>query len=161
VTGAFEEKRPTPVTVIGWAWIIIGSLMLLSATGSLMMQFVTPMPDPSALGDDVPFAKIWRYFRVLLAGQVVFASAGVFAGIRFLRLEKWARTALEVASWVLLTGLVSFVIVWVSTVMGMEAAQGFAFVYIAVGIMSTLMYGVPIGLMIHHLRSKRVREAVA
>jgi hypothetical protein len=158
----FEEQRPTPVTVIGWAWIILGSFMLLSATGALITYFAGPKPDLSALPDDAPFAGLWRYFWVVAAGQVLLATLGVVAGRRFLKLEKWARGALELASWILLAGLLGFAILWVLNVNAMSAGagDGFEIGFMAAGVISTLIYGSPVAVMIYFLRSDRVRQAV-
>ena len=147
VSKTFEEPRPTPVTVIGWAWIILGSMMLLSASLALIMQIVAPPPE---VPDDVPFAALWRYFAVFAVGQVMLSVFGIVAGLRFLKLERWARGALEAASWILLASLLGFVIFWVLNVgalMGGEdgAGAGFGAVFIVVGVISTLFYATPVG----------------
>lgn len=163
VSKTFVEARPTPVTVIGWAWIILGGMMLLSASLALIMQIAAPPPE---LPDDVPFAWFWRNFAVFAVGQVVLSVFGIVAGRRLLKLERWARGALEVASWILLASVLGFLLFWVlnaGALMGGEdgAEAGIEAVFFIVpGVVSTLMYAGPVGVMIYHLRSDRVRSAM-
>lgn len=155
----FVEARPTPVTVIGWAWVIVGGMMLLSASLVLIMQIVAPPPE---LAEDVPLAWFWRHFALFAVGQVAFSTFGIVAGRRFLKLERWARGALEVASWIVLGLVLSFLVVWVlnaGAMLGADDGIG-AGVLIVPGVISTLMYAGPVGVMIYHLRSERVRNAM-
>jgi hypothetical protein len=152
------------VTVIGWAWIVVGTMMLLSATMGLIGHFAGSGPDPREIPEDVPFAIVWRYIYVWMTAQVLLASFGIFAGWRFLQLERWARGALELASWILLAALLAMAIAWIVYVPAMFAGegdpgQGFAMFYIVVAVLSTVFYGSPVGVMIYFLRSDRVRKA--
>ena len=184
MTKSFQEVRPTPVTVIGWAWIVIGSVMLMSACGGLVMTLVSPINSSAADLTDVPFAVLWRNLQLLVCAQIVVAIVGVVSGKRFLALKASARTALELLSWLLLVSLVGFAMLWVTNALGMgntgAAAQpvgeavgnieqvepggdsGFNIniIFAAMGVLMTLMYSVPVGLMIYHLRSAKVREAM-
>lgn len=160
----FTEARPTAVTVIGWAWIILGAFMLLSAGMGLVMSLTVPPPDPALLDGEAPFAGIWRYFWLLATVQLGVAGLGVFAGLRLLALQSWARTALELLSWLAILALVGYAIFWVINsyaVVGAEADElGFARVFAFAGVGVTMIYAVPVGFMIYHLRSAKVRAAV-
>ena len=86
----YEEKRPTCVTVIGWAWSILGGLMCLSAIfallGSLMMGEM--MGEGVQGHSDGPF--VFRILPVLAIVQVGVGVLGLVAGINFLKLRAWS-----------------------------------------------------------------------
>lgn len=42
----FQEKRPTCVTVIGWAWIVIGGLASFSAIPAFVAWSMGALDDP-------------------------------------------------------------------------------------------------------------------
>lgn len=155
----YREQRPTCVTVIGWAWIVIGILMCISAVmavliSSMMMDVLRDQPD-------VPF--IIELFPLLFAVQLVVGVLGIFAGVHFLRLRTWARTTLEVLSWSLLVLLVGFLVLWMINWLSMAArhgGDGFALMGAVVGLLSTALYVVPLGIMLRYLRGPKVREAM-
>ena len=104
----YQEKRPTCVTVIGWAWIIIGGLSCLSAIMVLFMSLM--MGGMVHDHPDMPF--IFKIFPLLLIVQIGVAMLGLVAGINFLEFKAWSRDVLEGLSWISLIFLVGFMIYW-------------------------------------------------
>ncbi|WP_146157530.1 sodium/proton-translocating pyrophosphatase [Enhygromyxa salina] len=162
----FQEPRPTPVTVIGWAWIVIGALMLVSATISFIASMAVglPAPPPPTAGTpELPFSSIWKWFPVLVAGQCVFSIVGIVAGRGFLALQARARTTLEILSWILCVLLIAFAVSWIANWAAVGSSDdpfGPGMIGAVMGVLICLMYGAPVGLMIYHLRSPKVRAAL-
>lgn len=160
-----QESRPTSVTVIGWAWIIIGGAMLLAASLGLVVTASNPAPIPAEdSSSPVPFAGMWAYIVPLAFVQLGVGVIGLVAGIRLLALEAWARTVLEVLSGLLILVLVSMALGWIRYFLslgGDEAGESFGIMFPIVGVFMVGFYGAPLGLMIYHLRSDKLREAVS
>jgi hypothetical protein len=155
----YEEKRPTCVTVIGWAWSILGGLMCLSAIfalfGSLMMG------EGVEGHGDVSF--IFRIFPVLAIVQMGVGVLGLVAGINFLKLRAWSRPVLEVLTWLMLVFVVGFMVFWVFNWLSITsegAPSGFSIMGGAMGVVITGIYGVPLGIMLRYLRGDKVRSAM-
>ena len=100
------KKRPTSITVIGWLSIVIAGLTIISTIIGLaffiliqqMGAGIPPVPEEIP----VPFKLsciIYRNFIPLVVAQIAFATFVLIAGIQFLKLRAWARTALEVVCW--------------------------------------------------------------
>ncbi len=156
----FIEKRPTAVSVVGWFWIIVGGFIVLTGVGA----FLGEQP-PASLVDDVArkypvHAWVMRYYSLLLLLLSGFGLLAVFFGIGFLRLRKWARTALEVISWLALTGVVAIAIGMVTMTFN-HLKIGFLLFTMAFVLIGTAFYWVPLGLVLRALRSKKVRDAVS
>ena len=142
----FAEKRPTAVSVIGWAWIVLGGLMLLSAGSALVLTSFYG-------GFSFPFAlNTYRLFSVL---ELVVGSCGLVAGVSFLKLRLWSRIALETLSWLAIAGILA------SSVGLMFSVPGLPALFIGVAIGMSLLYCVPLGLMLRALRSDKVRDALS
>lgn len=158
----FQEQRPTCVTVIGWAWIVLGSLMVVS---SIMAGFVQlTMWDEFGRGGGAPFP--FSMLPLLIVVQLAVAVGGVVSGVAFLRLKAWARTVLEVLAWLLLVGLVAFTVVWMVNWIAMNDQMalrnsGFASMGIVMGIVVSVVYGGPLVVMLVYLRGPKVRGALA
>lgn len=89
------ENRPTSVTVIGWAWIVLGVLGgLLALTGLVAMLSMG-----SVAPDDGHMAGFMLVHPVIAVSQVALAALAVVAGGQFLALKAWARAVLEALSW--------------------------------------------------------------
>lgn len=155
----YQEKRPTSVTVIGWAWIIIGGLMCLSAAmalfGSVMMG---QMPQ-----HDIKDPLFFRMIPFLAIVQVGLAALGLVSGINFLKLKAWARSALEALTWLLLLCILGFMVFWIINWVSMTSGhgpRGFDVMGVVMGIVITAIYGVPLGIMVKYLRGARVKDAI-
>ncbi len=96
----FLEKRPTCVTVIGWAWIVIGGLACLSVIWIVLLTYVVEpgfgAPDALRHGGT---AIVWfGLIPLLLLIEAAFGVLGLVAGINFLKLKAWSRKVLLVLS---------------------------------------------------------------
>jgi hypothetical protein len=152
----FEEPRPTSVTVIGWVWLILGGYMCV---GSALVLLMWLMGQTQADGERTVFL-LERLEPLIICTQLVFGAAGFFAGLKFLDLKSWARTVLEVLTWILLVYTVGFGCFWVYTWISQHLSRrlsGRAIVFGAAGILVTCVFAVPLAIMLRYLRSQRIR----
>lgn len=170
-------ERPTSVTVIGWIWIVLGILMFLSAGMGLLAfvaqrAMIADMPSPP---EELPgmHGVIWRlfqYFHIFAAVQILLAALIIVAGIHFLKLRAWARTCLEVVSWLGLTYVLGFGAFWLFMWVSMSTQIGeipepfpgdaFAWVGVMMGIVVITTSAVPLIVVIKFLRGATIRNAV-
>jgi hypothetical protein len=159
----YQEKRPTCVTVIGWAWIILGGLMFLSSIIGLFASISinqSLQADPEAT-KEIP--AMFKYFSFIAVGQMGMALLGFIAGINFLKLKMWARNVLEVLTWLLLLFILGFMVYWEFNWIAMtseHAPHGFDIMGAAMGIVITGIYGIPLGIMVKYLRGNKVNNAI-
>jgi len=75
-TGMYQEKRPTCVSVIGWAWIVLGGLRCMSSLmGFVMSTFIGAQ---AAAGHNAQF--MFKIFPVLVALQLGAAPIAIILG---------------------------------------------------------------------------------
>lgn len=175
---ATDLKLPTPVTVLGWGWIILGILSFISGTMALLMSTVMNAMAPGGFppsGKNFPpqFAVmqvVFEHFTILALTQLVLAACVVYTGANLLKLREWARRVLLALSILALTYIVSFSIFWMymwisMTHTGAAAAPGppMAFTLLGVvgGTMNMVVFSIPAILSINSLRGKSVRDAIA
>ena len=176
---AIQKKRPTAITVIGWIYIAVAVLMIFSGgMGFVAFSFMQDIkgerpPTP----EDTPFPfgvmdVVFQHFDLLALAQVALAAFIIIASIQFLRLRRWARTALEVIAWLGLVYIVGFGIFWVtswiSITSGIPATEGasgppplFNVFGAVMGSMVMLFWAIPLVVIIAFLRGKTIREAVS
>ena len=159
----YQEKRPTCITVIGWAWIIIGGLMCLSAIMALFSSVMIGQMSHADPETQRNMPTIFKYFPLLAIVQICVTSAGLVSGISFLKLKSWSRNVLEILSWVLLLFIAGFGIFWVfnwiSATSG-NGPQGFGIMGTVMGVIFIGIYGVPLGIMVRYLRGDKVKNAI-
>ncbi len=159
----YQEKRPTCITVIGWVWIILGGLMFLSAIMGLFSSIMISQmsqSDPEAFKQTPLFFK---FFPLIAIGQMGVAFLGFVSGINFLRLKIWARTVLEVLTWILTLFIFGFMIFWIFNWISMSpggAPKGFSIMGAVMGVVFTGVYGVPLLIMLKYLRGTKVKKAL-
>ena len=158
----YQEPRPSCVTVIGWAWAILGALMCLAAVmallGSVLIHDLVPA------GTDAP--RILTVVPVLAIIQLVVGALGLGAAIQLLKFKAWARAALEALTWLALIFVIGFMAFWLvawvtKTPANPDGPAGFA---VGGAVMGTLMgglYCVPLVIMVRYLRSPKVRSVLA
>ena len=163
----YQEKRPTCVTVIGWAWIIIGILMCFSAVMALASiaiigQISATQPAASQKMPGI-FRLEKRFFPLLAVVQLGVAVFGIISGVNFLKLKAWSRNALEILTWLALVFVISFMIFWVASWLwgttSSRAPIGFSIMGAVMGIGVSAFYGVPFVIMLKFLRGDKVRAA--
>ena len=154
------EKRPTCVTVIGWAWIIIGSLMCFSAIIALF-SFLMIQTQHEAC-QNMP-AIFGGFFPLIVVVQIGIAVLGIVSGINFLNLKSWSRNVLELLSWLLLFFTLGFIVFWVSNWISITSSHDFHSFNIIGAVMGIVIFGiysVPLGIMVKYLRCDKVKNAV-
>lgn len=158
----YQEKRPTCVTVIGWAWIIIGGLMFFSAIMALFSSVMIGQMSQanSEVQQDMPV--IFRFFPLLAIIQIGLAIIGLVSGINFLKLKAWSRNSLEILTWILLLFMAGFGIFWEYGWLSMSTGhgpKGFDIMGAVMGVVIIGIYGVPLGIMVKYLRGDKVKNA--
>lgn len=169
-------KRPTGITITAWLWIVMGSLMIFSAVmGGFAYTMMGNMSLPPSSSSEMPagFAvmnSIFQYFGVLLLLQGTVAVVAVWAGVSLLRLRQWARTAIEVLSWIAFLYTVGFgffwVYMWVSMTGQVPAGSApvnvdsFQVMGAVMGVIVTAVFAVPLWIMIRYLRGAEARSAI-
>jgi hypothetical protein len=169
-------KRPTGITITAWLWIVMGGLMILSAlmggfaytTIGKMRPLLPPSTDMPA-GSSV-MNSIFQYFGLLLLLQGIVAVLAIWAGVSLLRLKQWARTTIEVLSWIALLYTVGFGIFWVYTWVAMTSQVpthgapvdpvSFRLMGAVMGVVVTAIFAVPLWIMIRYLRGAEVHMAI-
>lgn len=163
-------KRPTAVAVIGWAWIVLGGLACVGVVwGGLMFGMVTSI----AREDPPPDEMAWFF---PLVGAVLVAEAGIgilgiVAGAHFLKMRAWARTCLEVLSWLMVIGMAAYTVFFIVMFWYMESRataqfdepKALSLMRYAMPVMACVMMGAfatPFVFMIRGLRSAKVRAAI-
>ena len=170
-----QVARPTGVSVIAWGWIITGGLMGFSGVMALLALSFMPIliqPElesqmPAGFG---PMMSMFRYFTLLVLVQLAVAVVAVVTGIQFLKLRSWARTVLEVISWLSVIYVIGFGVFWLfmwSTISGQLPQEGapfdsrtFEIFGLVMGAFVTLVFAVSLGITIKYLRGKVVRGAI-
>ena len=109
---------------------------------------------------DLPF-KIAPFVAVV---QLGFAVTGIISGLNFLKMKAWARRNLEILTWFLLCFAIGFTCFFVALVFH-ESSSGeplsSPLSFIVMGILGVSVYVIPMIMMLKHLRSQRVKDAVS
>ncbi len=160
----YQEKRPTCVTVIGWTWTIFGVLVCASAIMCLFACcfLITQVPEMHT-GNQQNTPVVFWLFILLCVVQIVVALLGIVSGVNFLKLRSWSRRVLEILTWILLIFTVGFGIFWIPTwvvVTSRDAPLSFSIFGAVMGIVSTIVYGLPLGFMLKYLRGDTVKNAM-
>ena len=166
--------RPTGITIIAWLWIATGVLMGLSAAmGGLAYSI---MQDAPKLDSNLPsefglLGFVLENIGLLIALQCVVVLISIWAGASLLRLRAWAKVAIEGLSWLGLLYIVGFGVYWLSVwfsiggrMSGDSGESGLDMVQTigaVTGVVVTLTFAVPLGVMVWYLRGREVRDAIA
>jgi hypothetical protein len=159
----FTDKRPTCVTVIGWAWIVIGSLMCIS---SIMGLLASSLQIPEMHGTeqkDQFLVSMFSWFPILAIVQIGVAILGIISGFNFLKLKSWSRLFLEILTWFLLIFILGFGIFWVIAwviVTKLDSSSTFTIMGTLMGTIITIIYVIPLGFMLKYLRGKKTRSVM-
>ena len=170
------QTRPTSVTVISWAWILLGIITIL---GGLMATFcfiminnisalrALPEQIPSELRPLTLFLKNISYLAVV---QFVFSAIAITSGIQFLKLRNWARLTIEGLTWAMLLYILFigsyWLYMWLSIPEGLPGDIIFSEISrfnisgVFLGSMFNLIFGIPLAVMLVKLKSSRIKTLV-
>ena len=168
--------RPAGIAAIAWLWIAGGILLLISGllTWAVLTLFGSALPALIAPGG-VPAGielmnALLSHVGVLVWGQVAMGALSIYAGAQFLKMRAWARTAVEVLTWISLAYVLVngayFLYMWesiatdLSKQLLMDANALRITGYVTV-VTLTVIFAVPLGFMINYLRAPVVRQAIA
>jgi hypothetical protein len=171
-----EKKKTASIAVIAWSYILLALFVILfsglSVFGSTYVnQQMETMPDE--ILESIPGVLfIMQHSGSLLILQTICAIFMLIAGIEFLRLRAWARTAVEILSWLCIVFAVMivlfFIMTWLnisSQMMAFEDNDGTSSALnvlgIGVGIVLMVLFVIPLLMMIRALRGKAIRDAVS
>lgn len=168
--------RPAGIAAIAWLWIAGGILLLISALltwavlslfGSAQLVAVAPGRVPADLE---LINTLLSNMGVLVWTQVAIGALSIYAGVQFLKLRAWARTAVEVLTWVSLVYVIIngafFLFMWESIVTDLSKqmlmdSDALRITGYVTGLTLTAVFAVPLGFMIKYLRAPVVRQAIA
>lgn len=160
------KKPPTSLTVLCGIWLVVGVLEtlrgLLGVTELIRLQIAgAPASHPAELTRVMPVVIAAGYAFTLV--QLAVAVLIVVSAIHLYKLRAWARTSLEVVSWV---GLVTVIGVGLFTlVMFLEATSrgraqsGLDWIGWVILAAFTLL-STPLGVSIRVLRGRALRELI-
>jgi hypothetical protein len=181
VTGVddIQKKRPTAITVIAWIFIVGAILMIVSSSlgflaFTVIKQKVDEMPP---IAEVLPHQFlimniIYRSFGILVLLQVALTIFALIASIQFLRLRAWARSALEIISWLGLLYVVGFgifwVVSWIGITSGLPSSTGspatsplFSIFGAIIGACVVAAWSALFVVIIMFLRDNKIKEAVS
>jgi len=108
--------------------------------------------------------------HILIGIQIVIAITAIISGIKLLSLHSWARTAIEILTWLGLIYILSFGVYWMYMWISLTSQipqdqmstdlNTFKYFGLAMGIVVNLIFGVPLIIMIVKLKGSVVKNAV-
>lgn len=146
-------ERPTTVSILGWGWLVVGGLGVLWYLASLGMFINFMMTSPEWISGDPMYVWVGGGSTVV---QCLAAGLGAVAGWYLLQGRSWARTALEILSWLAVAEFALGVLVATVGMVGTGAM-------VIIGIVAVFASGVltlPFAASVYFLRSAEVREFV-
>jgi hypothetical protein len=171
-----EKKKPSSVAVIAWSYILLALFVILVSGLSVFgSQYVNQQIEtmPNEILESFPgMGFIMQHSGFLLILQTICAIFMLVAGIEFLRLRAWARTAVEILTWLCIVFAVIivlfFIMTWLnitSQMMTFEDNSGtssaLTVLGIGVGMVLMVLFVIPLLMIIRTLRGKAVRDAVS
>ena len=160
----FVEPRPTCVTVIGWAWIIIGGLLCLSGIMAIFYPITMELTSETHFIAPQNVAGVLVLLGLLAVVLMGIGVLGLVSGVSFLKMTPWSRRVLEILTWLALVYVAVLGTIGVYTMMseaGRESAPGLRimaafWVALVIG-----LYVVPLVIMLRYLRGRKVRNALS
>lgn len=162
------QTRPAAVALIAWSWILTGALLAIGAVAVLLGAGAISPQDTAALPPELAnMAGALQESRGASLFQLIVGAVALYAGVQFLNLRAWARTALEILSWLSLLYLAIASVGWSSlwSAMSAQMAQsamvdvsGLHTIGLVVAALVIAGFILPLILMIIYLRSTRIRE---
>ncbi len=163
--GMKAVELPVSVTVIGWLAIIVAVLLLIAGgRGLLAFSLLTPPPvDPYSTEQPVTAATLFLKHGLQPVLQIIFSVYLLVAATQLLQLRRWARSALEVACWLGMVGILADQVVellgWISR--GSDQAGSYYTVGVVSAILMLAIWLVPVAVVLRFLRGKVIRKAMS
>lgn len=168
-----QRDLPVAVKVIGCLFIAVAGFKIIGAgMGFLAFSSLAKMANgiPQMSSGSGAASNPFQYFGLWIGVQILIGVFVIVAAIQFLRLRAWARTTLEVVSWIGLAysiGTSIMAIFSFSNLIGSAADAGFGNAPSALGSMAVTMtavymvlFSVPLIVIIWFLRGETIRDAV-
>ncbi len=168
-------ERPTSATIIGWLFIGLSVVMVLSGTMAAVVWSHSPAdqfsPNTDAFHGE-PWAfrmmfKMFDHFQYLIVIQFMLAAAGIAGGFGLLQLRPWGRALTELLTWLGLLYTLGFSLLWLTAVASFQTSAGmppdgrfFAALMFAMGVVVLLTFLVPFVVVLVALRGKKIRSAI-
>jgi amino acid transporter len=144
-------KRPFLVLAIGWVFIVISCLVVLGGISmALQAAFIQQSGlDPGEMGQiprDMPvlFELLLFVMKNVMVLSIILTGIGIFAlisGFYFLKQRRWARTVLEIISWISAVFITSVGLLWIGFwISGPDSPAHFSMFGITIGIFIMLVY---------------------
>jgi hypothetical protein len=170
-----SHEKPKFIQVIGWTYLALSLITFISSVFGFTSYSIIksgvegelPMPE------DIPeqFKIFWSllpYYDIITLEQTILSAFVLVASIQFLRLRKWARTAIEIVSWLVVIFHMGFCIIWIYLWMGLSinisGDMGSGMVPIlgigvtVFGVLVILVLTIPFFVVIRYLRREKTRK---
>lgn len=159
---------PSGLKITAWLWIATG--VLLAFSGAMMVFVYVLMGQIPPPTDGMPdgfraLVMVFRHYDAMIVMLLAVAFLAVWAGMALLQLKGWARTMLEALSWLGLAYLLAFCMFWIESWVKLASigatSQAYHLMGLAIAVVVTLAFAVPLAIMIRYLRSAEARAATA
>lgn len=165
--------RPAGVTAIAWLWIAGGILLLVSALLTWAVLSLIGPVTATAAGriplESAMISAVSSNIGVLVWTQAALGVPSIVAGVQFLKLRRWARTVIEILTWVSLAYVLInggyFLYVWesiaadLSKQLMLERGALVTLGYVTM-VTLTVIFAAPLGFMLRYLRGAEVKQAI-
>ena len=166
-----DETLPKGTRLAAWSWIVLGVLTVIVA---LLGSFLIDAAQEMMAAGEIPGMPAMRNAGMdagsglVLALHYMYAIAAIAGGVKLLQRRAWARTTLEVLSWVSLVLAavlaVTWLVMWNTITMKMLGQNANTAIVWAIGLgvdlVLTALCAVPLWKMVRFLRSAPVRDAM-
>lgn len=171
-----KKTRPALLTVIGWCFIALSVVAVVSGIFSLFSftWMNRQIRDTPELLNELPqeYQLIFSFIKliyVVIVFQILISVFVIFMGVEFLKMRAWARTGMEFINWfaiIISTELGFFgIVIWILGKAGVLAKLTalapphlFDLATPALVILSWIVGAVPLYLVNRVIRRKEIRE---
>lgn len=171
-----NKKRPSLIGVIGWCFIILAIVTILSCVISIynMVRIDQIVKSSPEIVNDIPnsfqlLISFLPQISAFLILQTTFAVFLLIVSIYFLKLHTWARTVLEVICWLAIISSLLFTIIWIiawpTITTQLSSLSEFDSVIPKINIYNVIAYSLllviwilPLIFVIKYIRNKQTRQ---
>jgi len=165
-----KPGRPVAVGVTGWLCVVLGGVMIVSAAllalgayarRALEEQGLDPLASMEGSLDSLS-RMVLRNLEALSTAHLILGIVTLVIGLGFLRLQPWARLALEILAWVTLVASLASgaweIVAWLAPRGSGPAPFPGGVATALLGIVLTLAQCVVCTLLIRYLRTEEIRR---